>query len=417
MSRFLLIFILAFMPLVSVAGAKGNTDNIRKEKQAAQKAIKENQKKLKANRRQVDNGLRQLRDLEKEIGARDFEIGRLQEEVGTLDRNITLTTTEIDSLALELEKLRGRYTTALRRMQTAPTAKSPLGFLMSASSMNDFFARIRYVREFSRWRAAREKEIAAASAALGSRRASLDSMKRTQHSVINRLNINKVQLKTKQTQTDRLVDRLKRENRQAEDEIARRRKQIASLDRELDRIIEADRRARERKAKAARRNSSKYSSRNDNKSAAKPSREAIADHDRELTGSFESNRGRLLFPVSGRYRVVRGFGKGQYSNRVQTSHLGIDIEVPAGTSVRAIFDGVVTNVSRLDGFNTIAVIRHGNYLSVYVNLASVSVSAGQKIGKGQVFGTVAPDENRSAGLLQFGIRKERQELNPLEWVR
>ena len=54
---------------------------------------------------------------------------------------------------------------------------------------------------------------------------------------------------------------------------------------------------------------------------------------------------------------------------------------------RCIFDGVVSGVGGYQGA-MIVIVRHGNYFSVYCNLASVSVTRGQKVSARQTLGTV-----------------------------
>lgn len=240
-----------------------------------------------------------------------------------------------------------------------------------------------------------------------------DSVKQNLETMASR----QASLKQKQTKTDNLIGQLKKESGTLQSAISRRQKQLAALDSELNRIFEADRARRQKAAEQKKKNQTTTKTKPADKPATAPVQK-ISDPDTRLTGSFEANKGNLLFPVSGTYRVVRGFGKSNYSAHVQTNHVGIDLQVPDGATARAIFNGQVTNVSRLDGFNTIVVLRHGQYLSVYINLASAAVKTGQEVKAGQTIGTVATDPNDSAhAILQFGLRKDRTELNPLNWVK
>lgn len=147
---------------------------------------------------------------------------------------------------------------------------------------------------------------------------------------------------------------------------------------------------------------------------------ATADADRALSGSFESNKGRLLFPVSGKYKIVRHFGRQRHADLpyVQTDNSGIDIEVPAGGTARAIFAGKVSAIFRQPGFNTIVMVRHGNYLTIYANLSDISVKTGDTVKANQTIGRVfsdPDDDNRS--IMHFELRKEKAKLNPEQWVR
>ena len=135
---------------------------------------------------------------------------------------------------------------------------------------------------------------------------------------------------------------------------------------------------------------------------------------------FEKYRGRLPFPVTGHYTIVKRFGRQKHPTlpHVETTNSGIDMATAAGAPVRCVFDGEVSAVFRPDGYNNVVVIRHGRYMTVYANLGTISVSTGQKIKAGENIGTVysdPSDANRS--ILHFEIRNQRQKENPEVWLK
>ena len=138
----------------------------------------------------------------------------------------------------------------------------------------------------------------------------------------------------------------------------------------------------------------------------------LDSEDRRITGSFESNRGRLPMPISGSYRIVSHFG--QYNveglKNVTLDNKGINILGSSGAAVRSIYDGEVSAVFSFGG-TTGVMVRHGSYISVYCNLGSVSVRKGQKVSARQTLGTVGRDN-----ILQFQLRRERSKLNPESWL-
>lgn len=145
-----------------------------------------------------------------------------------------------------------------------------------------------------------------------------------------------------------------------------------------------------------------------------------AEADRRLTGSFESNKGRLLFPVAGRYTVVSQFGTYDHPDlqKVKVNSLGIDVEVPRGSTVRSVFEGVVSSIFRLDGYHNVIIVRHGDYLTVYGGIDGLSVKKGDKVRTGQTIGTLYSDpDDGGRTRLHFEIRHEKTKLNPAEWVR
>ena len=139
----------------------------------------------------------------------------------------------------------------------------------------------------------------------------------------------------------------------------------------------------------------------------------VSSEDQRLSGNFESNRGRLPMPISGSYQIVHRFGMNHVDDvkgHVTLDKKGIDIKAQPGSPVRCIFDGEVSAVFGYAG-TTVVIIRHGNYLSVYCDLASVSVSRGQKVSTRQTIGRLG-----SEGLMQFQLRRGNEKLNPEGWL-
>jgi septal ring factor EnvC (AmiA/AmiB activator) len=131
-----------------------------------------------------------------------------------------------------------------------------------------------------------------------------------------------------------------------------------------------------------------------------------------ISGSFESNRGRLPIPITGGYRIVSHFG--QYNveglHNVTLDNKGINIQGSPGAQARSIFDGEVSAVFSFGG-TMVVMVRHGSYISVYCNLANVNVHRGQKVTTRQTLGRVGQDN-----ILQFQLRKETAKLNPESWL-
>ena len=138
----------------------------------------------------------------------------------------------------------------------------------------------------------------------------------------------------------------------------------------------------------------------------------VPTEDMRISGSFESNRGRLPMPITGGYRIVSHFG--QYNveglRNVTLDNKGINIKGESGAQARSIFDGEVSAVFGFGG-TMVVMVRHGSYISVYCNLASVNVSRGQKVSTRQVLGRVGQDD-----ILQFQLRRETAKLNPEHWL-
>ena len=177
------------------------------------------------------------------------------------------------------------------------------------------------------------------------------------------------------------------------------------------REAENARREAERKAEEAARAHKKEMA-----EASKPveTKITVPAEDLRLSGSFENNRGRLPMPITGSYKIVHRFGTNTVTDvkgHVTLDKKGIDIKGQPGAAVRCIYDGVVSTVFGYYG-TTVVIIKHGSYLSVYCDLASVTVSSGQKVSARQTIGRVG-----SEGMMQFQLRKGNTKLNPEGWLQ
>ncbi len=175
------------------------------------------------------------------------------------------------------------------------------------------------------------------------------------------------------------------------------------------RKAERRRRAEERRAEAENRRRAKEvaSARRDHDEALRAPTE-----DMRISGSFESNRGRLPIPITGPYRIVSHFGNYNVEGlrNVTLDNKGINIRGEAGAQARSIFNGEVSAVFSFGG-SMVVMVRHGSYISVYCNLSSVNVSRGQKVTTRQVLGRIG-----SENILQFQLRRETAKLNPESWL-
>ena len=233
----------------------------------------------------------------------------------------------------------------------------------------------------------------------------------------------------------RLENDLKDKKKKYESSVQyKKRKEANQLNARIDRLIaEEIEKARKRAAEEARKEAAarKKAAAKETKSAVNSSSEKATTKkaapletytmdkaDRELSGSFVSNRGKLPMPITGPYIITSRYG--QYSveglRNVKLDNKGIDIQGKPGAQARAIFNGKVAAVFQLNGLFNI-LIRHGNYISVYCNLSSASVKTGDTVTIRQVLGQVFSDgADNGRTVLHFQLRKEKEKLNPEPWL-
>lgn len=414
-------------------------NSVRTELRDTKREIAETSKKITANTRETSRQLARLNTLSGEIASTTREISRMQQGVDSLDGRIAATADSITALQARVETMRQTYAKALRSTQGSNGAMNTLAFIFSSETFSNAWQRVRYLRRFGQWRHNQTERIMRTSDSLELRRQGLDTLRRERSVAVARMSISQRQLEAQRKETDQLVGKLRSEGSSLKALLKEKERKARALDRELDRLIaeeqrrreqeqrEAERREREARRKAGQNKPAKTSTETATAAnAPKPSKSrpeaptSVAAADRALTGSFESNKGRLLFPVAGRYRIVRGFGRQKHPEleHVETDNSGIDIEAVGGGKARAVFKGRVSEIFKQPGYGTIIMVRHGNYLTIYANLSQIDVAKGQEIQAGQSLGTIYPDPDEDdRSILHFELRKERTKLNPLLWVK
>uniref|UniRef100_UPI004047FE1F peptidoglycan DD-metalloendopeptidase family protein n=1 Tax=Yoonia sp. TaxID=2212373 RepID=UPI004047FE1F len=117
-----------------------------------------------------------------------------------------------------------------------------------------------------------------------------------------------------------------------------------------------------------------------------------------------SANARLAYPVQG--TIIREYAAGRNE--------GIDIGVPAGTTVKAADSGTVAAVTTDTSGVAIVVIKHAdNLLTVYTNIEGLSVAKGDTVSRGQAIGTVIDGD---PSFLHFEVRKGLQSANPADFL-
>ncbi|MGO9739962.1 MAG: peptidoglycan DD-metalloendopeptidase family protein [Roseiarcus sp.] len=112
-----------------------------------------------------------------------------------------------------------------------------------------------------------------------------------------------------------------------------------------------------------------------------------------------------------RGRIIEGFKQG--------GNDGINISVPAGTSVRAAENGVVAYAgSGLKGYGNLVLIQHPNgFVSAYANNGELDVKRGETVKRGQVIAKSGDSGNVTSPQLHFELRnKGGQPVDPTAYL-
>ena len=162
---------------------------------------------------------------------------------------------------------------------------------------------------------------------------------------------------------------------------------------------------------------------------AEPSKSSEAKKpavDKTPTGNLESGASQSKTPLTGaqadaagtepefrwpaRGRIIQGFKAG--------GNDGINISVPAGTSVRAAESGtVVYSGDGLKGYGNLVLIKHPNgFVTAYGNNGELDVKRGETVKRGQVIAKSGDTGNVNSPQLHFELRKGSTPVDPTSYL-
>ena len=398
---------------------------------ALQKQIAETESILQNTKKDVGSQLNGLAALTGQIEERKRYILAINNDVETIERELVSLNRQLNSLEKDLKEKKKLYEASVQYLYRNKSIEEKLMFIFSAKNLGQTYRRMRYVREYATYQRLQGEEILKKQEQIRKKKAERQQVKAAKEGLLKERENEKAKLEAQEKEKRTLVANLQKKQKGLQSEVNKKRREANQLNARIDRLIaEEIERARKRAAEEARREAAARKKADTNGkgasktgTAAKPKSEPLdaftmSKADRELSGSFVANRGKLPMPISGPYIITSRYG--QYSveglRNVKLDNKGIDIQGKPGAQARAIFDGKVAAVFQLNGlFNVL--IRHGNYISVYCNLSSASVKSGDTVSTKQSIGQIFSDgADNGRTVLHFQLRREKEKLNPEPWL-
>ena len=425
----LMLTLLASLPMVAQQKSK-KVQQLEQQRKEAIKAIEKTDKELSRVKNDKNKKQQEAALLKKKVAQR-------QELVVALDNEIKELSSDIDSLArqeqvlrTEEEERKAAYERSVLALQKRKIFTDRMLFVLSASAFDEAIRRMRFVSQYANAHKRAAQELKETRTALEHTRQAIEVNRKSKSQLLVQREQEKAQLEKERKQRIGEVTQLQGQEKDLQQQRKKQQQQVAALNRKIEQqiaaeIAEAERKAREEEERRKRlaegkdkTTAGKEPAPEERKAATKGGYPMTAE-ERRLGGSFAQNKGNLPAPVNNNYRIIGTFGVQQHNelSRVQTNNNGIDLEVPQGTSARAVFEGKVTSVFVIEGNKAAIIIRHGNYLTVYSNITGVTVRKGQQVKAHQVLGKVAIDSFSNKAILNFQVWHERSKQNPQAWIR
>ena len=425
------IFLLCLMFFLGMAlPAQTTTKKIKElenQRNELQQQIAESETLLTSTKKDVKSQLDNLALINGQIADRKKYIQAIEKDVQSLNNEINALQRQLKALQRDLKDKKDKYEASVQYMYRNKSIQEKLMFIFSADNLSQTYRRLRYVREYANYQRLQAIEIERKQKQVEAKKAELETTRTAKEKLLKEGEAEKKKLEKQEKDRQGILNGLKRKQKGIQNEINKKRRTANKLNAQIDRLIEQEiEKARKRAEEEARKKAKENESQKNNQPSTKPATPSVPSksgkvekyqmntEDRQLSGSFEKNRGILPMPITGPYVIVGRFGQYAVTKNVRLDNKGIDIRGKEGAKARAIFDGEVSAIFKYNGLSNV-LVRHGNYISVYCNLSSVSVSKGSKVKTKDVIGTIQKDASGNP-VLHFQLRKETAKLNPEAWL-
>ena len=421
-----LFFILLFgLGGINVQAQSGNRSELEKRKKELQREIKLTTQLIQETRKNKTASLSQLKGLTKKLNDRVRLINTIQSEIDLLSTTINVNDRKIGELESDLSRLKKSYAKILRQAYMNKNQQSALMLVFSAKDFHQAYKRLYYLRSYSNYRAEQAKLIKLSQAELSDRVVKLKTDLSSKRVLLGSEEQEKVLLNKEKKDKEVVLSELKKKEKGLKKDLEKKERASKKLDKEIQKVIErAIEKERERAAAKAKAESKAIRAKAEKEGKPVPAEPKVSSspelkvtpETKALSGKFEAHKGQLPWPVE-KGVISESFGSHPHPvlRGITTYNNGVDIATTKGANVKSIYDGEVVGVISIPGSNMAVIVKHGEYLSVYGNLASASVEKGQKVRAGAGLGTADTDEDGKTEA-HLEIWKGKVKLNPSIWI-
>ncbi len=380
---------------VSMAASAQDTRAQEEKKARLEREIAIIDKQLAENASQSSSMLTDLSLIRKKISNRKALVSESDRVIRQYSDSIYLAQKEINRLQARVDTLTAHYSKLVLSAYKNRDSRIWYMYMFASDNLGQAFRRFGYFRNLSTQMKNEAKSIRTMQDELALKQERLALLKKDAQAVKAERQKELDNLRKDESKADSVVKKLQKDRKKYQSQLASKKKEINALNREIERLI----------ANAMNKDGQKTGSK-------KPK----APVDMKLDAEFSKNKGKLPWPADG--PVVSRFGKHYhpvYKNLELPPNNGVDIALAKGEHVKAVFDGVVSQVLVMPGYNQCVLVQHGNYFTLYCKMKNIAVKAGDKVKTGQLIGDI--DTINGQTQLHFEVWKGKDPQNPETWLR
>ena len=400
-----ILFMLAVALVVPAQAQSKSKKQLEKETTQLEAEIKKLNADLAKAKKNTKLTSSQLNALNKKIKERNRLIDNINGQLSYLDAQISQMNDSITNVQTRRQTLQENYAAAVRALYREYNNIDKWVLLFDTPSYNKALLRTKYFKKYNAYRLEQSAKIR-----------DCEKQLRDANDELQRLKSEQANLLTQEKQLTSQLSKKEAQKRKLQQQIQR------LIDEEVRKAAAAKAAAKAAAAKTSSKGSGTKPAAGKSGSTATPSaptEPTVTDktlaEEAALSNDFASNKGKLAWPVA-YTSIARNYGIYTHESGGQNMNNGIDLVTVQGTNVYAVFKGKVTSVFTCPNGTQGVIIRHGDYMTVYANLASLSVKKGQSVSTRATIGTVASD-GAGHGEFSFQLWKGRESQNPRSWLR
>ena len=370
-----------------------NVNEQTRQRQELERQIEVIDKQIASNQKLQQATLRELDLLQQKVASRKKLLTTIEAQMKQINDSIKMKEGEIKTLQDEYEKVEFAYIKMLYQAYAQRSRQVWITHILASDNLRQAYLRWQYFKNYARFLNQQSSQIKEANNVLVEEISSLQklndeavALKEVQQKELT--TFNQDERKSKQ-----MVAEMSRQEGRLRTQLQQKQRDINKINQEIARIMaEAEK----------------------NRKTASPKE---LETDRALAATFEQNKGQLPWPINNgvitepygqrNHPVLKGI-KLPFNN-------GIGISAHQGDEVHSVFQGVVTQVVLIPGYNQCVMVQHGSFYTFYCKLGSVKVKPGDGVATGDVLGALAEIDGES--VLHFELWKGADKQNPELWLR
>ena len=413
LTTYLCVLAAGFLLLAAPQNAIAQNKTIESKKKEAGKLqddIKFLDKQISETKKQRQNTLTELKLLNKKVETRKRLIDRLEEDINRQGMQISDKTKALEILTAKLDSLKASYRRMVIKAYRNRDSRKWFMYIIASENVEQGYRRWSYLKKYSSSLSSLASAIKEESKKIEAERSELSHLQaekiKDQHEKTEEYN----RLKQDQDKSKAYANTLAKQQKKYTQELQKKKQQADRLNKEIEKLISQAIAAERKKAESSAKKSG-------GKTPSSGKTYAETPESAKLSGSFESNKGNLPWPVK-RGMIVEGFGEHPHPTIKGVKlpfNNGVNIAAPKGSQVLCVFEGVVKQILVIPGYSNCVLVEHGKFFTFYCKLGKVSVKNGQKVSQGTIIGTV--DSNQESGEIHFELWMGTQKQNPENWLK